>query len=107
MSVNGDRRTEISTDCDLVDRGVLAADSDCVEDGVPTDDLIEVGVDPVEYVMLVSILLLSLFSITLRISITLQYTDNVIYCKDGFNMAFTLVPAHQKMHNVLFLSHPI
>ena len=76
LSTNGDR-TGVSIDFDLVETGVLAADSDCIEDGVSTNesDLVEVGVlgiDPVvEYVMFVSPILLSLFSITLRIPITL------------------------------------
>ena len=73
----GVTENDVSIDCDLVETGVLAADSDCIEDGVSTNesDLVEVGVlgiDPVvEYVMFVTPILLSLFSITLRISITL------------------------------------
>ena len=105
LSTNGDR-TGVSIDCDLVETGVLAADSDCIEDGVSTNesDLVEVGVlgidTVVEYVMFVSPILLSLFSITLRISITLQYRQCHVYV-NGFSMAFTLTPAHKKMHSVL------
>ena len=105
LSTNGDR-TGVSIDCDLVETGVLAADSDCIEDGVSTNesDLVEVGVlgidTVVEYVMFVSPILLSLFSITFRISITLQYRQCHVYV-NGFSMAFTLTPAHKKMHSVL------